>query len=73
MNVNKLLSQLEEELEEAQNRCKTCDLEYNKAIDTYSNRGTVAYLYGAYEKALNDVSKLQSTINIIKERIKYHD
>lgn len=73
MNVDELLLQLEEELEEARTRCRTCDLEYNEAIDAYSDRGTVTYLYCLYEKALNDVSKLQSTINIIKERINYHD
>lgn len=68
MSVEELLTQLEGELIEVKESVKARERDYNDAIDLFSNRGTVMYFYGQYERSIRDAERLQLAINVIKER-----
>ena len=70
MSVEELLRQLENELIEVKESVKARERDYNDAIDLFSDRGTVAYFYGQYERSIREFEKLQLAINMIKERNK---
>ena len=70
MSVDELLAQLEDELVEARNTVAARERDYNDSIDLFSDRGTVTYFYGQYERSLREFEKLQLAINVIKERRK---
>ena len=70
MTVDELIKQLENDLLEYKEKVSMFEKEYNYAIDTHSDRGTVTYFFGRYENALRNMSNLHSAFNIINEKLK---